>query len=873
MARFLIPLLLSVPLAAQGLLLTPDPDRPDRPDRDQPRHGTPRPPRPTIRRGPSVELQKTAIRAQIVDGVATTTIEQTFHNHGRREAEGTWFMPLPRGAVADGFTMAVGGVELEGEVLGADQARSVYEAIVRRKRDPGLLEYAGEGMLRARVYPIPAQQDVVVTVRLRQILEPRGNVFEWQWPLRATKYGDTGQGQLTMDVKITSQTRLATVVSPQQSAEVVQQGDREARVTFECKGVPGEDLSVLYGLSEQEFGLHLLTWRQLADPGYFVMLLSPPRALETTPRRCVQFVVDTSGSMKGDKIRQAKESLRMFLRSLQSEDLFQIVTFSSSVQTFFDAPRLATKEHITAALERIERLEAKGGTNIAEALRAALAVDTPKADDDGPWLGQIVFVTDGEPTVGITEPKEILQLAKQSDEHKTRVFALGVGNDIDVRLIDDLVQQHRGARDFVRNKEKIELKVDALCQKISQPALTDVEIRCDGLDSFDVHPARTRDMFCGEMLQVVGRYRDHGSKVVRLCGTQGGKKREFVFEVDFPKLAEEHTFVQTIWARQHVASLLDAIRRNGARHELVSEVKQLATRYGIVTPYTSQLIVEEGMRLANQPLRQRESRWGGRAGRPGASGAWNTAVGLGGGADGAAKAGPVAGGPAGGGPATGGPGGPASAGPSGPSTPGPRGAASPVARWGARGDGSVSEAKNQPALERLRRLGKKRTGAEAVRESLVTASDDFYLGAARKSEVLRAEADPAANVELDELRDSGGGKRLLRRAAGRVFVPVGADLVEQGLPADWASQAVVVEAFSKSYFELLKSNPRLSAVLALGDRVVFRDGKRIVHVKPKDRPQEKRGEKHDGDQRSAGSSAKAAGKPGVDRAAARTGKE
>ncbi|MCA8952557.1 MAG: VWA domain-containing protein [Planctomycetes bacterium] len=797
MTRLLAALVLSVPLAApalaQGLLLQPQPQ----PAPGQQQHiAAP----PTVVSGPLVQLRKTAIRAEIVDGVATTTVEQTFFNRGGRDAEGTWFLPLPRGAVADGFTMTVGGVELAGEVLDAGQARSVYETIVRRKRDPGLLEYAGDGMLRARIYPIPPQQDVVVTVRLRQILEPLGNVFEWQWPLRSTKYGDTDQGALAMDVVIRSQSRISTVVTPHGDADIARKGDREARVTFEggCAGL--DDLRVLYGLSEQEFGLHLLTWRQLADPGYFTMLISPPQKVADAPRRCVQFVVDTSGSMKGDKIEQAKAALGMFLKSLRPRDLFQVVTFSSSVQPFFDGPRRATAENVDAALARVGQLEAKGGTNIAEALRVAFEVDTPAPDDGGDWLGQIVFVTDGQPTVGITQPDQILGLSRKSDRQETRLFALGVGDEIDVRLIDDLVEQHRGARDFVRNKEKIELKVDALCQKISQPALTDVEIRCDGLDSFDVHPARTRDMFCGEMLQVVGRYRDHGMKTVRVRGKQNGVRREFVFEVEFPKLAEEHTFVQTIWARAHVAALLDAIRKNGARQELVEEVRRLATRYGIVTPYTSQLIVEEGMRLGNQRLASTR--------RDG---------GIGGAFRGPGDAVPV-GRTAGAGMATGGPSGPSGPTPSGPTTPGASGPSTAGPTTGGPGAGGGRGAVG------LERLGRARTGKAAVEESLATGSDDFFLGAGRKSDITVATRNEAKKDQRE--------RELVRRAAGRVFVAVGDDLVEQGLPQDWADKAVVIEAFSDDYFALVRSNPKLAEVVALGDRVVFRDGERIVHVKP-----------------------------------------
>lgn len=779
-------LLLSVPVfsstvASQGLLIGPDGSGRD--------PQTVVNPNPALRAG--VHIVSTKINADIVDGVATTTIDQTIRNTGPRDAEGIWFLPLPAGAVADGFTMTVGGKEIVGEVLDAGQARSVYESIVRRKRDPGLLEYAGEGMLRARIYPIPANGEVGVTVRLRQVLEPTGGMYEWSFPLRVAKLGDAESGPVGLEVRIESQTALGSVVTPHQGAAISRQGEHKASVSLEGSKGELEDLRVLYGLSKQEFGLHLLPYRMQGEAGYFTMLLSPPRTLaeDKVPARLVQLVVDTSGSMKGEKMMQAKASLHTFLKSLRREDRFQIVTFASAVETFFPSPRQATPENIQAAIARVDTLEAMGGTNIGDALREALEAATP-ADGTVVPVTQIVFITDGQPTVGMTKPKQILELTKQADKARTRIFALGVGDQIDVRLLDDLVAQHHGARDFVGNTEKIEAKVDALCQKISRPALSDVVVKCEGLDAFHVHPTKTRDLFCGEMMQVVGRYRDHGPRTVRVSGTQNGKPKEFVFEVSFPEAAAKNSFVQTLWARQHVAGLLQSIRSNGQKPELMQELRQLATRYGIVTPYTSQLILEEGMRLAGHT-------------------------------SGPTTRGPRA--PAPSGPSTGGPAGPSTGGPSGPATFG-RGPTtggrvlSGVPQPGAGGGRGGSAPTRNP--NSLAKLGATRTGNAAVAESrALSGSDDFYLGSMRKS-AARSESSEKALREL------------LYRADGRVFVSVGVDLVEQGLPKEWRKQVVVVESFSSDYFALLKQKPHLAKILALGERVVFRDGKRIVHVKP-----------------------------------------
>jgi Ca-activated chloride channel family protein len=778
--------LLSAPLMAQGLLIGPDPQA-----------ATTTTPSTSHTTRPGVHITSTKVHAKIVDGVATTTIDQVIRNNGNRIAEGTWFLPLPAGAVADAFTMSVGGKEISGEVLDAGQARNVYESIVRRRRDPGLLEYAGEGMLRARIFPIPANGEVGVTVRLRQVIQPTGGMYEWSWPLRVARLGDAKSGPIGLQVEIESQTALSSVVTPHPGAEVKRSGEHKALVSVEGANGDFEDLRVLYGLTTQEFGLHLLPYRMKGEPGYFTALLSPPRTLADAkvPPRLVQLVVDTSGSMKGDKIQQAKASLGTFLKSLREEDEFQILTFSSAVQPFFEAPRKATAANVEAALARVGTLEAMGGTNIGDALQAALEATAPK-DDGRALLPQIIFITDGQPTVGLTRPNQILELTRQADKAKARIFALGVGDQIDVRLLDDLVEQHRGARDFVGNKEKIEAKVDALCQKISRPALTDVKVQFVGLDAFQSHPDKTRDLFCGEMMQIVGRYRSTGTHTVVVTGKQNGVEKHYEFSVDFPEASAKHSFVQTLWARQHVASLLDEIRRNGQKRELITEVRSLATRYGIVTPYTSQLIVEEGMRLAGevpQPQRRYRGpgdstpRWGDRRGG-------RVAPGGGGGA------------------ATGGPSGPGAPAPSGPSTGGPTGA--PAASGPITGGRGLAD------------LGRARTGRNAVEESkaLKPAADGFYLGSTRQAK----KKGSAPDGEADDAKD----RELIVRAVGRVFVRVGEDLVEQGLPKEWRKQVVVVEAFSKAYFELLKQKPALSKILALGERVVFRDGKRIVHVKP-----------------------------------------
>jgi Ca-activated chloride channel family protein len=565
-----------------------------------------------IAQSAGVSVAQTTVRAAIVDGAATTRIEQRFHNAGARPAEATWLLPLPEGAVADGLELRVGDQVIAGEVLDAAAARGVYESIVRQRRDPALLEYVGEGLLRARVFPIPANGDATLQVRLRQQLPQRHGLCEWVLPLRALQANAPGAGPTGVEVAIESQTPLETVFASRSDADIVWRERNAARVSFEFAGrsVLDRDLRVLYGLAEAEFGLHLLPWRKAGAPGYFAMLLSPRRELpaEQVPSRCAQFVIDVSGSMAGPKLDQAKAALRRFVAGLRPVDRFQIVSFATDVAPLFPAPRAADAAAVRAALERIDGLQARGGTNIGEALATAFA----GAPQDGGELSQVVFVTDGVPTVGLTDPRAVLDSVRRPGD-RTRLFVFGVGDDVNALLLDDLAHQHGGSRDFVRPGEAIDDKVGALCTRIAQPVLGDVEVRCDAIAGFDVAPHRVPDLFCGDTLELVGRYQGTGKATVVVRGVQCGKVREFAFPVEFPERAERYDFVPVAWARRQIATMLDAIRHGGPNQELVDSIRDLARQYGIATPYTSQLIVEEGVRLGAAP-RPRPSGPGGPSG-------------------------------------------------------------------------------------------------------------------------------------------------------------------------------------------------------------------------------------------------------------------
>ncbi len=550
---------------------------------------------------PGVAVVRTQVRASIEAGVAATTIEQVFANRGPRPAEGLWLLPVPEDAVADSFKMIVDGKEMTAEVLDQGTARSVYEAIVRQRRDPGLLEYVGQGLLRARVFPIPPQGELTVQVRLRQSLALVRGLGEWRLPLRALRLGEGNSGPIGVDVRLVAPAPLKTVQASRPDAEVRWHGECEARVSFEiAPNAPVErELTVLFGLAESEFGLHAVTHRRPGEDGWFAMFVSPRRELSpaAVPPRCVQFAIDTSGSMQGKKMEQAKAALRSFLATLRPVDRFQIVPFATEAQPFFPAPRCADRAAIDDALGRIDRLTALGGTNIHDALAAVLDSVAAVPVEPG-LLSLVVFVTDGRPTIGIADHKQLLAAVAAKNTRQTRVFVFGVGDDVDRDLLEDLAQDNRGSPEFVGTAEAIDRRTAALCARIAQPALTDVVISCDGLDGFATNPRTVPDLFAGDSLELVGRYRGTGVHEVVLRGMLAGSPQEYRFPVDFPALDTGHDHVPVTWARRQIRILLAQMRRTGQNTELVAEVGRLAREFGITTPYTSQLIVEEGLRLA-----------------------------------------------------------------------------------------------------------------------------------------------------------------------------------------------------------------------------------------------------------------------------------
>jgi len=544
-------------------------------------------------RATPMEIRYQRVSADVTDGVAVVTVKQTFRNPLPRPIEGVYLFPLPDGVAVGNFKMTADGKTLSGEVLEKDAARKTYEDIVRRMRDPGLLEYVGGRLYQARVFPIPPGGTLDVELSYTYPIPEHDGLGQLSHPLRCAARTAGRIGQFVLQVSLKSTLPLTSVFCPTHRCEVIQKDDHHATVTMEVSDfVPERDFALYYQRKDAAFGLSVLAHRTAGENGYFLMRLSPRieyGAQAALPKDIV-FVIDTSGSMAGGKLEQVKRSLKYCIQTLGPEDRFNILTFSTSVRPFREAMSPADADFKQAAVDFTDKMQATGGTNINNALTDALALDSGSADR--PFM--VVFMTDGLPTVDVTDPAQILRNVTEANRRSARVFVLGVGSDVNALLLDKIAEENRGARDYCIEGEDLELKLSAFAGRLSKPVMTDVRLDLPGLTTYDVYPQRLPDLFAGDNILVVGRYDGEGKINVELSGRVAERSERLIYQHGFPRLERDHDFLPQLWANRKVAYLLDAIRIHGENPELREEVIQLATRYGIVTPYTSALIIEDG---------------------------------------------------------------------------------------------------------------------------------------------------------------------------------------------------------------------------------------------------------------------------------------
>ncbi|HEY3448318.1 MAG TPA: VIT domain-containing protein [Myxococcales bacterium] len=749
-ALALVPLAVPCAARAQGMLIPTDPSM-----------------RPL-----SIKYQR--VSAEIKDGAAVTRVEQVFLNEGPRQLEAHYVFPLPKGAALSEFYLWINGKKTKGEMLEKQKATDIYEGIVRRLQDPGLLEYIDSDVFRARVFPVPANGEQKIELAFSQVLDFSNGLYHYSYPLGA---GGKQQLQIlptrvkqdfTFSATIGSKVPIRSVYSPTHPLQVANRGENAAIVGLEMGA--GTDLSkdvdLYYSTSEKAIGLSLMTYKEEQEPGYFLALISPKTEFqkEEILGKRITFVIDNSGSMAGERMKVAKDALKYCVQRLNPQDRFNVVRFATDVEALFQLPQDAKEDSVKKALAFVDSMEALGGTAIDDAMRRALQDGVSAAGSNGPHI--VMFITDGQPTIGETAEEAIAKNAAAGNKGKSRVFTFGVGEDLNAKLLDRLAADGQGTSDYVKGGKDFEEKISGFYDKVSHPVLADVAVDLSGMSAFDVYPKKLPDLFKGSQLVVLGRYRTAGDVKVTLTGMVNGVPKKFEYgTTTFAKEHKTEDFIPRLWAIRKVGYLLEEIRLRGEKAELRDEVVALGKKFGIVTPYTSYLVVEDTpMPVAQNrpnPPPPPQPRW-----RPNWGGEEEGGRGGGG-------FGPQA-----------------------------------SRKSAASGSGSMADEK-----------------APAPAPAMAAPASEAF-----KSDGAGAVAIARENKKMKEEVRAVDASEPVRSAGGRTYLWRDGGWIDSEAADGGAKQQLKVKYLSAAYFSLLKARPDLKAGLALGNRVVLvvAKGKAVV---------------------------------------------
>ncbi len=573
-------------------------------------------PRPVPRPLPnSLPVKSIELDTKIEGQVATTHVIQVFRNDTPYVLEGTYFFPIPETASIVEFSIWENGKKLTGEVGSREEARRIYDEIVRRQRDPGLLEYAGKDLFQASIFPIPENSDKKLELTYTQVLKAESGTVSYRYPLgtghnvwsppvifsdgrgiedridRPTT--DQKFGTVSGKIEIAGREALRNVYSPSHNIDIKNKNERSVTVSFETRE-NNNDFQLFYGLSNDDFGMSLMTYREPGKDGYFMLMMSPKDevAEREVVNKDIVFVLDTSGSMADEgKMEKARSALLFGIRTLRDGDRFNVISFAGEEHLMEKSMIAADSAGKKRGEAFVQKLTPTGGTNINDSLIASM-----KQFDKNDRPKMLVFMTDGLPTVGERAVEKILGNLNKTKNVDVRIFPFGFGYDVNTALLDKLGSENSGISDYVQPKEDLEIKVSGFFQKVSSPVLSDLQVDLGAVETEFIYPRKLTDLFKGMQLALIGRYKndaDLRNVTLMLRGKSGRESRSFSYHnLSFPERSEDNNFLPRLWASRRVGWLIEQIRQNGETKELRDEVTELGTRYGIVTPYTSYLATD-----------------------------------------------------------------------------------------------------------------------------------------------------------------------------------------------------------------------------------------------------------------------------------------
>ncbi|MEP6835148.1 MAG: VIT domain-containing protein, partial [Gemmatimonas sp.] len=533
-------------------------------------------------RGPSrVERTSTKVHVILADRVLRYEVIETFQNRGGNLGEADYLFPLPSNAAFEDVRLEINGELVAGETMDAGHARAEYERIVREQRDPALVEWMGAGMLRARIFPFNSGEKRSIAVRYQQVAPREGDALRVEFR-RPDADSDRSRNTLEFELPVSG---YGEPYSPTHDVSVRREGNHRI---VELRGNARDVVLLVPVPRSSAASIGVLTHAAGPSEKFALVTIAPPASGTPTASRDVTFVLDVSGSMSGGKLAQAKAAGRQLLNTLTADDRFRLVDFSTDVHAFRDNFVPATRANISAAQDYLDNLKAEGSTNISGALQDALEAARRQSTER---LSLMLFVTDGEPTVGLRNPIAITDSVR-AWRGRVRLFTFGLGADVNSSLVEQLALEGRGLAHFVRPDESVERMVGLVASRLQRPVVTEIRVEGEGVRLLQQYPAAPTDLYAGQELVLLTRYEGSGSGAIRVTGQGPNGRVEWRTAVSFPDRSSANAFVPRLWATQRIGWLSAERRRDGGSAELDDELRTLGLRYGIPTELTSYMVRE-----------------------------------------------------------------------------------------------------------------------------------------------------------------------------------------------------------------------------------------------------------------------------------------
>ena len=570
---------------------------------------------------------RTAVEISVTGLIARATVKQQFNNPGSEWAEGVYVFPLPETAAVDHLRMIIGERIIEGRIQERAQAKKTYDKAKKEGRRASLLEQERPNMFTASVANIGPGETVIVEMEYQEILrydqgrfhlrfpmvvgpryipgypqsenetrrEPVQNLTKgYGWAMNTNQVPDASRitppvqhpdkgsiNSVTLTINLSPGFQLARLESPYHPIQTQNQGG-EYTVTLEKGSVPADrDFELVWEpKSDQAPQAALFSEQQNGETFSLIMILPPTTNIETRmsqPREVI-FVIDTSGSMFGTSIDQAKASLTLALSRLSPHDRFNVIQFNNTTQVLFPQPRPASKEVVRQAIHYVDRLQAEGGTEMLPALQQAL-IDTRETAD----LRQIIFITDGQ----IGNEAALFQTIQQHVQH-SRLFTIGIGSAPNSHFMRKAAEFGRGTFTYVGNTGEVKEKMDRLFRKLEYPALTDVQVELSAPTDLQMVPERIPDLYVGEPVLIAMKSASLPDEV-----TVNGRIGPVPWETTLSlRSATQREGMAVYWGRQKIESLMNKQAGSAEIESLRQQIIDIALQHHLVSRYTSLVAVD-----------------------------------------------------------------------------------------------------------------------------------------------------------------------------------------------------------------------------------------------------------------------------------------